>query len=90
MQLSVLAALSELVLPLSFSVKLDGVASAVQLGVVEPAGGLGMVEVKPKSWLMPRGLVRLMILTAPQLLMLTGWGAMKSLTSAGTTTRSGS
>src|SRR5712691_8718508 len=41
-----------------------------------------MVDVKPKSWLRPAGSVCLMILISPQLLMFTGTGAMKSLTSA--------
>src|SRR6266511_5957327 len=62
---------------LSFSVKLSGVVSMVQPAVD------GMVDVKLKSWLMPRGLVCLMMLIVPQLLMFTGWGATKSLTSAG-------
>src|SRR5215470_5746371 len=69
-------------LPLSFSVKLLGVASVVQLGVVEPEAGLGIVDVKLKSWFCPRGSVCLMIVTVPQLLMFTGTGAMKSFTSA--------
>src|SRR6266568_5319563 len=36
-----------------------------------------------KSWFRPRGSVCLMIVTRPQLLMFTGTGATKSLTSAG-------
>ena len=37
---------SEFCLPVpSFSVKLAGDVSVVQLGVVEPLGGLGMVDV---------------------------------------------
>jgi hypothetical protein len=47
-QSSVFAALSPLVLPLSFSVNADGVESPIQLGVVEPLGGFGIVDVKLK------------------------------------------
>src|SRR5438128_8929797 len=63
----VLPTLSEVELPLSLSVN-----------PVVPV----MLEVKLKSWLIPRGSVCLMIWISPQLLTCTGSGATKSLTSA--------
>src|SRR6266496_1730776 len=42
-----------------------------------------MVDVKSKFWLTPRGSVRFLTTIVPQLLMWTGCGATKSLTSAG-------
>src|ERR1051325_5208033 len=78
---SVLFALSELLLPLSLSVKVvvAPVLSGVLLKLAAPvAAPLGMVVLKPKSWSLPRGSVCLMIFTWPQLETCTGIGAMKS------------
>ncbi len=64
----------------SFRVKLLGSANDwVQLGdagLLVP--GLGMSDVKPKFWLMPRGSVCLMILISPQFAIWVFWTSMSS------------
>src|SRR5262245_20833074 len=74
---SVLAALFPLVLPLSFSENAAGVVSVVQT-MFAPA----RFDVYENAWFNPRGSVCLRMTTVPQLLMFTGTGATKSLTSA--------
>src|SRR5262245_32720087 len=54
LQSSVLAVLSELVFPLSFSEKESAVVSVVQANSL-PALAVVMFDVKPKAWFPPRG-----------------------------------
>src|SRR6516225_1642170 len=77
------------VFPVSLRQKLPSACTPAVLlpGQVTPPavllGGSGKdAEVKPNTWFWPRGSVCLMILISPQLLMFTGTGATKSLSSA--------
>src|SRR2546430_15445313 len=77
---SVLFALSVLLLPLSFSVNVV-VAPVLSGGLLKsaaPVPALGMVVVKPKFWALPRGSACLMIVTVPQFEIVVFWIEMSS------------